>query len=658
MKKVSDLDRMKELIGRLNAASDNYYNGLPELMSDHEWDALFDELQSLEKATGEVLPDSPTVNVSRDDTAGKKVEHEYPALSLAKTKDVNELFKWAENRPVWLSWKLDGLTLVATYDGGKLSRLVTRGNGHIGTDITHLSGAINGVLQNIDHAGHLVIRGEAVISYKDFEEFMTESKEDYANPRNLASGSLSLKDIDEVKRRRINFIPFTLVHCDEEIVSWGARMDKLSALGFQTVERELIHEPSLSNINDAIERWTRKVTSNENPYPVDGLVAGYDDTVYAAGGSVTGHHATRAGFAFKWADEAVESTLSYIEWSCAAGSITPVAVFEPVALEGTTVKRASLCNISECERLSIGGKGTILSVIKANKIIPKVIEVKEKKGELIIPETCPVCGEKTYIRVSEISGTKTLRCSNEKCPAKQLRKFSRFVSKEGMDIDGISEMTLQRFVNLGWIHELSDILRLPEHKDEIAALDGFGEKSADNIKASVEKAMTVDADKFIFALSIPLVGPDVAKRLLSAYGIRGLFETAEKTDDETVFSVIDGIGSEKSSAFVRWVKEDENREVLSKLMQLLTIKEKEKAPAGEKCKGLTFVITGDVFKFKNRAEVKAYIESQGGVVTGSVSKKTSFLINNDAESTSNKNQKARELSIPIISEDEFIERFR
>ena len=649
---------MKELIGRLNAASDNYYNGLPELMSDHEWDALFDELQSLEKATGEVLPDSPTVNVSRDDTAGKKVEHEYPALSLAKTKDVNELFKWAENRPVWLSWKLDGLTLVATYDGGKLSRLVTRGNGHIGTDITHLSGAINGVLQNIDHAGHLVIRGEAVISYKDFEEFMTESKEDYANPRNLASGSLSLKDIDEVKRRRINFIPFTLVHCDEEIVSWGARMDKLSALGFQTVERELIHEPSLSNINDAIERWTRKVTSNENPYPVDGLVAGYDDTVYAAGGSVTGHHATRAGFAFKWADEAVESTLSYIEWSCAAGSITPVAVFEPVALEGTTVKRASLCNISECERLSIGGKGTILSVIKANKIIPKVIEVKEKKGELIIPETCPVCGEKTYIRVSEISGTKTLRCSNEKCPAKQLRKFSRFVSKEGMDIDGISEMTLQRFVNLGWIHELSDILRLPEHKDEIAALDGFGEKSADNIKASVEKAMTVDADKFIFALSIPLVGPDVAKRLLSAYGIRGLFETAEKTDDETVFSVIDGIGSEKSSAFVRWVKEDENREVLSKLMQLLTIKEKEKAPAGEKCKGLTFVITGDVFKFKNRAEVKAYIESQGGVVTGSVSKKTSFLINNDAESTSNKNQKARELSIPIISEDEFIERFR
>ena len=649
---------MKELIGRLNAASDNYYNGLPELMSDHEWDALFDELQSLEKATGEVLPDSPTVNVSRDDTAGKKVEHEYPALSLAKTKDVNELFKWAENRPVWLSWKLDGLTLVATYDGGKLSRLVTRGNGHIGTDITHLSGAINGVLQKIDHPGHLVIRGEAVISYKDFEEFMTESKEDYANPRNLASGSLSLKDIDEVKRRRINFIPFTLVHCDEEIVSWGARMDKLSALGFNTVERELIHEPSLSNINDAIERWTKKVTSNENPYPVDGLVAGYDDTVYAAGGSVTGHHATRAGFAFKWADEAVESPLSYIEWSCAAGSITPVAVFEPVALEGTTVKRASLCNISECERLSIGGKGTILSVIKANKIIPKVIEVKEKKGELIIPETCPVCGEKTYIRVSEISGTKTLRCSNEKCPAKQLRKFSRFVSKEGMDIDGISEMTLQRFVNLGWIHDLSDILRLPEHKDEIAALDGFGEKSAENIKASVEKAMTVDADKFIFALSIPLVGPDVAKKLLSAYGIRELFETAEKTDDETVFSAIDGIGSEKSSAFVRWVKDDGNREVLSKLMQLLTINEKEKAPAGEKCKGLTFVITGDVFKFKNRAEVKAYIESQGGAVTGSVSKKTSFLINNDAESTSNKNQKARELSIPIISEDEFIERFQ
>ena len=434
-------------------------------------------------------------------------------------------------------------------------------------------------------------------------------------------------------------------------------MDMLSKLGFQTVERDLISEPSLSNIKDAVDRWTKKVTEQENPYPVDGLVVGYDDTVYAAGGSVTGHHATRAGFAFKWADESVDSPLSYIEWSCAAGSITPVAVFEPVSLEGTTVKRASLCNISECERLSIGGEGTVLSVIKANKIIPKVIAVKEKKGELLIPDTCPVCGEKTYVRVSDVSGTKTLRCSNEKCPAKQLRKFSRFVSKDGMDIDGISEMTLQRFVNLGWIRDLSDILHLPEHRDEIALLDGFGEKSADNIKASVEKALTVDAERFLFSLSIPIVGQDVAKRLLSAYAIKELFDTAEKTEDETVFSSIDGIGAEKSASFVRWAKDEENREVLSKLFDLVTINEKEKTPAGEKCKGLTFVITGDVYKFKNRNEVKAYIESQGGTVTGSVSKKTSYLINNDIESTSNKNQKARELSIPIISEDEFIERF-
>ena len=654
---MNDIERMKDLVGRLNAASDNYYNGLPELMSDHEWDALFDELSALEKATGEVLPDSPTINVSKDDTSGKKVEHEYPALSLAKTKDINELSKWADLRPIWLSWKLDGLTLVATYDNGNLSRLVTRGNGHIGTDITFLSGSIAKVPKKIDYPGHLVIRGEAVIAYKDFEEFIIESGEDYANPRNLASGSLSLKDPEEVKKRRINFIPFTLVHCDEEIVSWGERMDMLSKLGFQTVERELISEPSLSNIKDAVDRWTKKVTEQENPYPVDGLVVGYDDTVYAAGGSVTGHHATRAGFAFKWADESVDSPLSYIEWSCAAGSITPVAVFEPVSLEGTTVKRASLCNISECERLSIGGEGTVLSVIKANKIIPKVIAVKEKKGELLIPDTCPVCGEKTYVRVSDVSGTKTLRCSNEKCPAKQLRKFSRFVSKDGMDIDGISEMTLQRFVNLGWIRDLSDILHLPEHRDEIALLDGFGEKSADNIKASVEKALTVDAERFLFSLSIPIVGQDVAKRLLSAYAIKELFDTAEKTEDETVFSSIDGIGAEKSASFVRWAKDEENREVLSKLFDLVTINEKEKTPAGEKCKGLTFVITGDVYKFKNRNEVKAYIESQGGTVTGSVSKKTSYLINNDIESTSNKNQKARELSIPIISEDEFIERF-
>lgn len=654
---MNDLERMKQLVEQLNEASNAYYNGQAEILTDYEWDAKFDELKKLEEATGTILEDSPTIHVSADNTQGEKEAHEFSALSLAKTKKVEDLVKWASGKPIWLSWKLDGLTLVVTYDGGKLTKVVTRGDGHIGTNITHVASSLIGIPKTISEKGHLVIRGEAIISYDDFNQFVLESGEDYANPRNLASGSLTLKDLDEIKKRKIHWIPFTLVHTDQTFSSWGDQMLFLEDNGFVIVDHEMIEDPSYENINATIQKWTKKVTDNENPYPVDGLVIAYDDIVYAAGGSITGHHATRAGYAFKWADESVDSKLDHIEWSCAASTITPVAVFEPVELEGTTVKRASLCNISECERLGIGDKGTVLSVIKANKIIPKIIHVSKIEGQLHIPETCPVCGSPTKIQISENSGTKTLKCTNPDCAAKKLKKFTRFVSKGGADIDGISEATLSRFINEGWIHNNGDIYRLINHRDEIAQLDGFGDKSADNIVSSIHKAKTIDDIKLIYALNIPLVGVDVAKKLLNAKDIDSLVQEASTTDDESCFSIIDGIGTEKSSAFVRWFHDEQNMIDYKDLIQYLNIQKTATEAVDDKCKGLTFVVTGDVHHYQNRNELKAYIEAHGGKVTGSVSKSTNYLINNDFTSTSSKNTKAKSLNIPIISEDEFIERF-
>ena len=653
-------DEIQSLVEQLNAASDAYYNGREEIMTNYEWDAAFDRLKKLEEETGIILPDSPTQNVSADNLTGQKEEHEFPALSLAKTKKVAELAKWAENRPIWLSWKLDGLTLVVTYDNGKLTKVVTRGNGHIGTNITHLSKAIDGILQAIPYKGHLVIRGEAVISYPDFEQFNMESEEEYANPRNLASGSLTLKNINEVKERHIRWIPFTLVYEEEEIISWGNRMAWLEQQGFKPVDRELIEQPTEANIQAVIDRWTERVTGKSSspfPYPVDGLVITYDDTDYAATGSVTGHHATRAGYAFKWQDESAETELEYIEWSCAASTISPVAVFKPVELEGTTVKRASLCNISECERLGIGDKGTKIAVIKANKIIPKVINVVERLGVFHIPEVCPVCQSATEVTESESSGTKTLHCTNTHCPAKQLKKFGRFVSKEGINIDGLSEQTIQKFINLGWVREYADLFHLDNHALELRTMDGFGDKSVSKLLTAIEKARDVEAHRLLFALNIPLIGRDVCNRLLSAYQIADLFHTATEATTEDVFATIAGIGPEKSASFVRWMKDKDNYSMLQQLLVELNISQSSSAPTGNSCEGLTFVITGDVHHYKNRNELKAYIESQGGKVTGSVSKSTSFLINNDVESSSGKNKKAKELSIPIISEEDFIARF-
>lgn len=647
---------MRQWVDKLNQASEAYYNGKGELMSDYEWDALFDRLKLMEEETGITLPDSPTAKVSEDNVAGQKEEHEFPALSLAKTKSVAELVKWADGRCIWLSWKLDGLTLVVTYDNGRLTKVVTRGNGHIGTNITHLAPAIAGIPQQIDEKGHLVIRGEAVISYPDFERFVLETEGDYANPRNLASGSLALKDIEEVKPRHLQWIPFTLVYTEHDITSWGERMDFLVSLGFNPVERERIDHPTAENIQAVVDLFTHKVTNKEFPFPVDGLVIAYDDTAFAATGSVTGHHATRAGYAFKWQDTHADTILDHIEWSCAANTISPVAVFTPVELEGTTVQRASLCNISECERLGIGGKGTRLQVIKANKIIPKVIRITEKVGVLEVPEVCPVCGAQAVVTESE-SGTKTLHCTNPDCTAKQLKKFSRFVSKEGINIEGISEQTVSRFINCGFIHEYADFYHLSQFSHQIATFEGFGRKSVHNLLESIEKSRTTDGRHLLYALSIPLCGGDVAKRLLAEYPVAKLIEVARTALFDDELASIEGIGPEKSAKFISFFRNDKNFGKVQRLLKELDIREEEPQEKGSMCEGLTFVVTGDVHHYKNRNELKAYIEQQGGKVTGSVSKSTSYLINNDAASASTKNRKAQQLGIPIITEDQFVEQF-
>ena len=660
------MSRMKQLVKELNEASDAYYNGQSERMTDYEWDARFDELKRLEQETGTTLPNSPTQKVSEDSITGQKEEHEFAALSLAKTKQPEELVKWSEGLPIWISWKLDGLTLVVTYDNGVLTKVVTRGNGHIGTNITHLSKAINGIQQQIEYKGHTVIRGEAVISYDDFERFLMESGEDYANPRNLASGSLTLKDVEEVRQRHIQWIPFTLVHIDDDITSWGDRMDWLEQQGFKTVERERVDLPDANSVENVINAFTQKVTSKQNPFPVDGLVICYDDTDYAQTGSITGHHATKAGLAFKWQDESADTVLQEIEWSCAASTISPVAIFRPVELEGTIVKRASLCNISECERLGIGAGGTEISVIKANKIIPKVIKVNRTEGSLVIPHECPVCHAATEIRISEVSGTKTLHCTNTECPAKQLKKFARFVSKEGMNIDGISEQTLSKFINLGWVSEYADIYDLRRHIRELAQMEGFGEKSASNIIRSIERSTNVEAHRLLYALNIPLCGMDVCKRLLGTYPLDELVKEATKETGDLfepyreasdVFAHIDGIGPEKSASFVNWFRDEHNKQRYHHLREKITVTQASNEPIGNKCEGLVFVITGDVYHYKNRNELKAYIESQGGKVASAVSGSTNYLINNDVTSTSGKNQKAQQLGIPIISEDQFIEKY-
>ena len=411
---------------------------------------------------------------------------------------------------------------------------------------------------------------------------------------------------------------------------------------------------SAGELPAAIERFTKKVESGEMDIPVDGLVICFDDTEYAASGNVTGHHATKAGYAFKWQDVSAKSKLVYVEWSCAASTISPVAVFEPVQLEGTTVSRASLCNISEMERLGIG-KRCMLEVIKANKIIPKCIAVTEAEGAFEIPSHCPVCGAETEIHQSEKSGTKTLHCTNADCSAKHVKKFTRFVSKSGMDIDGLSIQTMLKFMNEGFISRFADIYHLEEHAEVIKQMEGFGEKSCENMLKAIEKSRKVHPVNFIYALCIPMVGIDAGNKMVAASGFDGFLE---RLQSETGFEDIEGIGPEKSNSVLEWYQNPANRESLEALLKEVEIEKVSMAvEAGGKCEGLTFVITGDVHFYKNRDEFKAYVESAGGKVTGSVTSKTNYLVNNDAQSTSSKNRKAKDLGIPIITEDEFVSRF-
>ena len=647
-------DKIDELVESLNRASKAYYNGADEIMPNYEWDALFDELTQLEEKTGYIRPDSPTHNAGYEAEAGNREPHEYPALSLAKTKSIEELKKWAGDMPIWLSWKLDGLTLVLTYDGGRLVKILTRGNGTVGSNITFLQDAISGFPKEIPYKGHMVVRGEATISYTDFKllnDTIEDDDEKYANPRNLASGTLNLDDVEEVKRRHVVFYAFTLVHIDDDIISWGDRMSYLSDMKFNVVKREAT---DAAGLDEAVKRWTRDVESGRMDVPVDGLVICYDDTAYASGGSITGHHATRAGFAFKWQDEAVDTRLRYIEWSCAVSTISPVAVFEPVQIEGTTVSRASLCNLTEIERLGVGKECT-LSVIKANKIIPKCIAVKDAVGAVEIPKECPVCHHPTRIFVSKNSGVKTLHCTNPDCTAKNVKKFSRFVSKSGMDIDGLSVQTMLKFINEGFIKQFPDIYHLPEHFDKISSMEGFGEKSCMNMQTAIEKSRHVHPVNLIFALCIPLIGTDAGKKIVNAIGFDGF---ADRMRNATDFVDIDGIGQEKSGSIFEWYANPQNSAMFEALIKELDIEKVDIKDMSEgSLNGKTFVITGDVHDFANRSEFKAYVESQGGKVTGSVSKKTDYLVNNDTESTSSKNKKAKELGIPIISEDTFIEMF-
>lgn len=656
------IGRIKYLVNALNEASEAYYSGGTELMSNYEWDAMFDELTKLEAETGYILPNSPTQTVGNEgerDNYGKKEEHEFPALSLAKTKKIEDLQSWAKNRDIWLSWKLDGLTLVLTYDNGHLTKILTRGNGIFGSNITYLKGAISGFPCDIPYTGHMVVRGEATISYTDFYAIndILDVDERFANPRNLASGTLSpassameAEHIRKVKDRKVHFTAFTLVHCDIPMNSWGERMKYLDSLGFDTVDAERL---KACDIPDAVRIWSEMVDEGEIDIPVDGLVICYDDCEYASKGSVTGHHATRAGLAYKWEDTAAISTLDHIEWSCTASMIVPVAVFDPVILEGTKVSRASLYNLSELERLGIGAnRRTEIKVIKANKIIPKIVEVTMAYGPYYIPSKCPVCGAPTAIRTSS-SGARVLECTSDICPAKSLQKLSRFVSKDGMDIEGLSVETLRELVNAGFVHDFTDIFSLSDHADYICKMEGFGKRSCEKLLRAIENAKVISPINFIVALSIPMIGTDAAKKIINTIGWD---EFVERARSGKKFCDIFGIGIEKSNSITEWFANPRNRVIFYKLCEIIQFKE-ENFPKEEDgiFDGKTFVITGELRVFKNREELKSYIQGLGGKVTGSVSNRTDYLVNDDISSTSSKNVAAMTLGIPIITEEELLE---
>ena len=645
-------ERIKELVDILNKASKAYYQDAKEIMSNFEYDALYDELVQLEKDTGIVLANSPTVNVGYEVVSElPKEQHESPMLSLDKTKEVNVLADFAGDKKSLLSWKLDGLTVVLTYEQGKLFKAVTRGNGEIGEVITNNAKTFKNIPLSIPYEGRLVLRGEAIIKYSDFEKINREIEDaqaKYKNPRNLCSGSVRQLNSEITAKRNVNFIAFALISAEN--VDFKNSIEQqylwLEQQGFEVVERK---EVTSSNMEETVKYFAEKI--KEYDYPSDGLVLVYDDIEYGLSLGRTAKF-PRNGIAFKWEDEQAETTLEYIEWSPSrTGLINPVAVFKPVELEGTTVTRASVHNISIMEELKLGDGDTI-KVYKANMIIPQISENVTKSGKCVIPEICPACGERTEIKND--NGVKTLYCPNKQCPAKHVKLYSLFVSRNAMNIDGLSEETLEKFIDAGYIHEFADIFNLSIYQKEIVETPGFGQKSYDNLIDSLNKAREVELHALLYSLGIPNIGVANAK-LICKYFNNDIEKITHATAEELV--KIDGIGDKMAVKFVEYFSDKENIKKFNNLLNELTII-KEENNEEQNMAGLNFVVTGSVERFANRNEVKDYIEKRGGKVTGSVTSKTNYLINNDLLSNSSKDKKAKELGIEIINEEQFLERWK
>ena len=645
-------ERIKELVDILNKASKAYYQDAKEIMSNFEYDALYDELVQLEKDTGIVLANSPTVNVGYEVVSElPKEQHESPMLSLDKTKEVSVLADFAGDKKSLLSWKLDGLTVVLTYEQGKLFKAVTRGNGEIGEVITNNAKTFKNIPLSIPYEGRLVLRGEAIIKYSDFEKINREIEDaqaKYKNPRNLCSGSVRQLNSEITAKRNVNFIAFALISAEN--VDFKNSIEQqylwLEQQGFEVVERK---EVTSSNMEETVKYFAEKI--KEYDYPSDGLVLMYDDIEYGLSLGRTAKF-PRNGIAFKWEDEQAETTLEYIEWSPSrTGLINPVAVFKPVELEGTTVTRASVHNISIMEELKLGDGDTI-KVYKANMIIPQISENVTKSGKCVIPEICPACGERTEIKND--NGVKTLYCPNKQCPAKHVKLYSLFVSRNAMNIDGLSEETLEKFIDAGYIHEFADIFNLSRYQKEIVETPGFGQKSYDNLIDSLNKAREVELHALLYSLGIPNIGVANAK-LICKYFNNDIEKITHATAEELV--KIDGIGDKMAVKFVEYFADKENIKKFNNLLNELTII-KEGNNEEQNMAGLNFVVTGSVERFANRNEVKDYIEKRGGKVTGSVTSKTNYLINNDLLSNSSKNKKAKELGIEIINEEQFLERWK
>ncbi|HIU74553.1 MAG TPA: NAD-dependent DNA ligase LigA [Candidatus Pelethocola excrementipullorum] len=645
---MNKTEKIKDLVGRLNEARKAYYAQDREIMSNLEYDKLYDELEALEQETGVVLANSPTqeVGYAAVDELPKE-RHETSMLSLDKTKDVEGLRSFIGDQKTLLSWKMDGLTVVLTYRDGRLFKAVTRGNGVIGEVVTNNARVFQNLPLQIPYKGELVLRGEAIITYSDFEKINAEIEDvdaKYKNPRNLCSGSVRQLNNEITARRHVQFYAFSLVRA--EGVGFDnsrlCQMNWLKEQGFQTVEERVV---TTDTLDEAMDYFSSKILDND--FPSDGLVAVYDDIAYGESLGSTAKF-PRNAYAFKWADEQKETTLLEIEWSPSrTGLINPVAIFEPVDLEGTTVSRASVHNISIMKELELG-IGDKIQVYKANMIIPQIAENLTRSGVKEIPEHCPACGGGT--RISRANEVETLFCTNQECPAKQMKSFTLFTSRDAMNIDGLSEATLEKFMAHGLIHDFGDIFELDRYEEEIKAMDGFGEKSWQRLWQGIQKARETTLPRLIYGLGIPNIGVANAKMVCREFGQD--LDKIRQADVEQL-SAVDGIGEVIARSFVEFFENEENQRKLDHLLSYLEFEEVAQA-AEQKLAGMTFVITGSVEHFDNRSEMKNFIEAQGGKVTGSVTSKTNYLINNDKTSNSSKNKKAKELEIPILSEEDFL----